>query len=63
MKRKLDFTITSNEVLNKQTYLLKVSPKNGESIGEIKPGQFVQLLVHNSSSIFFTPPYIYQFLR
>ncbi len=56
MKRKLDFTITSNEVLNKQTYLLKVSPKNGEILGEMKPGQFVQLLVHNSSTIFLRRP-------
>ena len=56
MKRKLDFIITSNEVLNKQTFLLKVSPKSGEILEEMFPGQFVQLLVHNSSSIFLRRP-------
>ncbi len=56
MKRKLDFTITSNEVLNKQTFLLKVSPKNGEILEEMYPGQFVQLLIHDSSSIFLRRP-------
>lgn len=56
MKKKLDFIITSNEALNKQTCLLKVTPKNGEIMEEMYPGQFVQLLVHDSSSIFLRRP-------
>lgn len=56
MKQKLVFTLTSKEVLNKQTFLLKVTPKNGETLEEMYPGQFVQVLVHNSSSSFLRRP-------
>lgn len=56
MKQKLDFIINSNEALNKQTFLLKVSPKNGELLPDMHPGQFVHLLVHDSSSIFLRRP-------
>ena len=56
MKQKLDFAITSNEALNQQTFLLKVSPLNGELLQEFDPGQFVQLLVQDSSAIFLRRP-------
>lgn len=56
MKQKIDFIITSNEALNKQTFLMKVSPINGEPIQEVYPGQFVQLLIHDSSSLFLRRP-------
>ena len=56
MKRKLDFIITSNEVLNSNTNLLKVSPKNGELMQDLHPGQFVQLLVNDSSIAFLRRP-------
>lgn len=35
---------------------MKVSPENGEILEGISPGQFVQLLIHNSSSIFLRRP-------
>src|SRR5690554_4777316 len=56
MKQKLDFIINSNDALNKQIFLLKVSPKNGAPLPDMYPGQFVHLLVHDSSSIFLRRP-------
>ena len=56
MKQQLDFIITSNEALNENSYLLKVSPVNGETLQELNPGQFVQVLVQDSSAIFLRRP-------
>lgn len=56
MKQKLDFKITSNDALNEHTYLLKVAPINGETLQEVYPGQFVQVLIHDSSALFLRRP-------
>lgn len=56
MKQKLDFIITSNEALNEKTFLLKVSPINGETLQEVYPGQFVQILIADSSALFLRRP-------
>ena len=56
MKQQLDFKITSNEALNEHTSLLKVSPINGEPLQKMYPGQFVQVLVHDSLAIFLRRP-------
>ena len=56
MKQQLDFIITSNEALNEHTFLLKVMPVNGEPLQEFDPGQFVQVLVQDSSAIFLRRP-------
>ena len=56
MKQKLDFIITSNEALNSNSYLLKVTPKNGELMQDLHPGQFAQLLVNNSTTAFLRRP-------
>lgn len=56
MKQKLDFIITSNEALNGNTYLLKVTPKNGKLMQDLHPGQFAQLLVNNSAIAFLRRP-------
>ena len=56
MKQQLDFIITSNEALNENSYLLKVSPVNGETLQALNPGQFVQVLVQDSSAIFLRRP-------
>lgn len=56
MKQKLDFIITSNEALNDKTYLLKVSPVDGETLQEVYPGQFVQILIADSSALFLRRP-------
>lgn len=56
MKQQLDFTITSNEALNEHTYLLKVVPVNGEPLQDAFPGQFVQVLVYDSSALFLRRP-------
>ncbi len=57
MKQQLDFKITSNEPLNEQTFLLKVSPLNGEPLQEVDPGQFVQVLLYDSSALFLRRPF------
>lgn len=57
MKQQLDFTITSNEALNEHTYLMKISPVNGKPLQEAHPGQFVQVLVHDSSDMFLRRPF------
>ena len=56
MKQKLDFIITSNEALNEKTFLLKVSPVDGETLQEVYPGQFVQILIADSSALFLRRP-------
>ena len=56
MKEQLDFTITSNEALNEHTYLLRVSPINGKPLQEAYPGQFVQVLIYDSSALFLRRP-------
>ena len=56
MKQKLDFIITSNEALNEKTFLLKVAPLNGETLQEVYPGQFVQILIADSSALFLRRP-------
>jgi dihydroorotate dehydrogenase electron transfer subunit len=54
--KQLDFTVRSNEKLNDQNHLIKVTPANNELLPEILPGQFVQILVDNSPRIFLRRP-------
>lgn len=56
MKKVLDFIIRSNEPLNYQNNLLKVSPAHGEPLQEMFSGQFVQILVDNTPSVFLRRP-------
>lgn len=56
MKQKLDFIITSNEALNEKTFLLKVAPVNGETLQDVYPGQFVQILIADSAALFLRRP-------
>lgn len=56
MKQQLDFLISSNEALNEHTFLLKVSPVNGELLPKLDPGQFVQVLIRDSSALFLRRP-------
>ena len=56
MKQKLDFRITFNEALNEHTNLLKVVPVDGKPLQEAYPGQFVQVLVYDSSALFLRRP-------
>ena len=51
-----DFTVRSNAALNDQNHLIKVTPSNNEVIPELSPGQFVQILVENSPSVFLRRP-------
>ena len=55
-KKILDFVVTSNEALNTKNHLLKLSPVTNEKLLPIYPGQFVQLRIPNSSSIFLRRP-------
>ncbi len=56
MKKVLDFIIRSNEKLNEQNHLLKVYPANSEKLQEMFPGQFMQIYVDNSPSVFLRRP-------
>ena len=56
MKKVLDFLVTSNEALNHQNNLLKITPINQEKLPEMFPGQFVQIRVDNSSDVFLRRP-------
>jgi len=51
-----DFTIRSNDKLNDQNHLIKVSPADNEPLPEMYPGQFVQILVDNSPHVFLRRP-------
>ena len=41
----VDFTVRSNEPLNDQNHLLKVTPVGDEKLPEMYPGQFVRVAV------------------
>ncbi|RIH63182.1 dihydroorotate dehydrogenase electron transfer subunit [Mariniphaga sediminis] len=50
-----DFIITENIPLNKDNYLIRL--KSPESLPPIKPGQFVNIDIKNSSEIFLRRPF------
>ena len=52
----LDFIVQSNEILNVRNNLIKVTPANNETLPEMFPGQFVQILVDNSPNVFLRRP-------
>lgn len=52
----LDFIVRTNEALNDQNHLLKVAPADGVTLPEMFPGQFVQILVDQSSHVFLRRP-------
>jgi len=52
----LDFTVRSNEQLNYQNNLIKVTPADNGTLPEMSPGQFVQILVNNSDNVFLRRP-------
>lgn len=49
-----DLIVTSNQPLNNQYFLLKLTAKN--SLPEMKPGQFVNILVDKSSTTYLRRP-------
>lgn len=51
-----DFTIRSNEKLNDQNHLIKITPADNEPLPEMSPGQFVQILINNSPHVFLRRP-------
>lgn len=54
--KQIDFTVCTNEQLNHQNHLLKVTPSNNELLPELYPGQFVQILVKNAQNTFLRRP-------
>lgn len=52
----IDFTIRSNQELNDQNHLIKVTPADDRPLPPMFPGQFVQILVDNSPSVFLRRP-------
>ena len=62
MKKVLNCVVQSNEQLNHQNNLLKLTPASGEKWANAYPGQFVQILVENSSSTFLRRPISVNFI-
>ena len=56
MKQKLQTLIISNEPLNPQNHLLKVTTFSDEKLPAMQPGQFAQILVKNSPNTFLRRP-------
>jgi dihydroorotate dehydrogenase electron transfer subunit len=56
MKQKIQTLIFSNQQLNYQNHLLKVTPASGGKLPVMQPGQFVQILVENSPNTFLRRP-------
>ena len=56
MKQKLQTLVQSNEPLNYQNHLLKVTIPSGSTFPSMHPGQFVQILVENSPGTFLRRP-------
>lgn len=54
--KQLDFTVRSNEKLNDQNHLIKITPADQGPLPEMYPGQFVQVLVDTSPRIFLRRP-------
>ena len=52
----LDFVVRSNQQLNYQNNLIKVTPVDNEPLPDLFPGQFVQILVDNASNVFLRRP-------
>ena len=52
----IDFIIRSNEQLNYQNNLLKVTPADNSLLCDMYPGQFVQILADNSPNTFLRRP-------
>ena len=50
----LDLIVTKNETLNSQYFLLKLS--SSETLPEMLPGQFVEVLVDNAPNVFLRRP-------
>jgi len=63
MSKIIDFIVKSNEALNYQNHLIKVSPKTHEKLTDIYPGQFVQILVEGSPSTFLRRPISVNFVN
>lgn len=61
--QQLDFTVYSNEKLNERNHLLKVFPSDQRPLPKIFPGQFVQVLVENSSKVLLRRPISVNFVE
>lgn len=63
MKKQLDFIVKENTGLTPTCFLLKLTPKNGEQLQEMEPGQFVEALVENSPKTFLRRPISVNFVE
>ncbi|MBP1616411.1 MAG: dihydroorotate dehydrogenase electron transfer subunit [Bacteroidetes bacterium] len=59
----LDFTVKENIQLNQTYFLIKLTPKNGEILTDMEPGQFVEVLVENSPRTFLRRPISVNFVE
>ncbi len=59
----LDFTVKENIQLNHTYFLIKLTPKNGEILTDMEPGQFVEVLVENSPKTFLRRPISVNFVE
>ncbi len=63
MKKMLDFTVKENIQLNQTYFLIKLTPRNGEILTDMEPGQFVEVLVENSPKTFLRRPISVNFVE
>lgn len=56
MKKILDLVVVENNQLNHNYCLLKLTTTNGDVLPEMKPGQFAEILVSDSSTTFLRRP-------
>jgi len=56
MKKMLDLVVTENVTLNQNYCLLKFTTTDGSKLPEMKPAQFVEVRVDNSTSTFLRRP-------
>jgi dihydroorotate dehydrogenase electron transfer subunit len=63
MKKMLDFIVKENIQLNQTYFLIKLTPKNGEILTDMEPGQFVEVLVENSPKTFLRRPISINFVE
>lgn len=59
----LDFLVKENIQLNQTYFLIKLTPKNGEIMPDMEPGQFVEVLVENSPKTFLRRPISINFIE
>lgn len=59
----IDFTVKENTQLNRTYFLIKLAPADGQTLAQMHPGQFVEVLVENSQKTFLRRPISINFVE